>query len=116
MPYTDELLLQEVQRISSALERIAHALENAPTPTPQTAIAKSKTEYCSEKQAAEIMGLSVAWFQRMRVYGGGPPFTKMGRAVRYRVCDLHAFMALSRFEHTTEADARRKKNSGTLDN
>ena len=46
----------------------------------------------SEKEAAKITGLSVAWFQRKRWAGGGPPFVKIGRAVRYRETDLNAYI------------------------
>lgn len=35
------------------------------------------------KEAAVRTGYSVAWFQRKRWEGGGPPFRKMGTAVRY---------------------------------
>ena len=46
----------------------------------------------SEKKAAEIIGLSEAWFQRKRWQGGGIPYVKIGRAVRYRESDLTAFI------------------------
>jgi predicted DNA-binding transcriptional regulator AlpA len=36
-----------------------------------------------ERDAARILGLSVAWLQRKRWEGGGPPYIKIGRAVRY---------------------------------
>ncbi len=37
----------------------------------------------TEKQAAEICGYSVYWFQRKRWAGGGPPYRKIGHSVRY---------------------------------
>lgn len=35
------------------------------------------------KEAAARTGYSAAWFQRQRWLGSGPPFRKMGTAVRY---------------------------------
>lgn len=46
----------------------------------------------TEKQAAELTGLSVFWFQRKRWEGGGPPFVKFARAVRYKESDLAAWI------------------------
>ena len=44
-------------------------------------------------QAAERVGLSVSTLNKLRIYGGGPRFLKLGRAVRYRVDDLDAWLA-----------------------
>ncbi len=41
-----------------------------------------------EQDAAPIVGMSVAWLQRKRWEGGGPPYVKYDRAVRYRESDL----------------------------
>ncbi|HEV2545763.1 MAG TPA: helix-turn-helix domain-containing protein [Stellaceae bacterium] len=46
----------------------------------------------TEKEAANITGFSVYWFQRKRWEGGGPPFVKFQRAVRYRESDLVAWI------------------------
>lgn len=35
------------------------------------------------KEAAARTGYSVAWFQRQRWLGSGPPYRKIGRTVRY---------------------------------
>ena len=45
-----------------------------------------------EKEAAEILTLSVAWCQRKRWEGGGPPYIKFDRAVRYRKSELLAWI------------------------
>jgi len=42
----------------------------------------------NQKQVAEILGKSTAWLERMRWKGGGPPFRKFGRHVRYSLDDL----------------------------
>lgn len=43
-------------------------------------------------QAADYLGLAVSTLNKWRCHGGGPVFIKMGRAVRYRVEDLEAFI------------------------
>jgi hypothetical protein len=48
--------------------------------------------YLTTAQASRLTGLSVAWFERSRWAGGGPPFVKLGSAVRYPLDELHAFM------------------------
>lgn len=49
-------------------------------------------ELISEKIAARMVGLSVSWFQKRRVYDDGPPFYKVGGAVRYDVSELQQWM------------------------
>ena len=50
------------------------------------------TQLLDEKQAAALLKLSVKCLQGWRVRGGGPPFVKLGRAVRYEVPALEAFV------------------------
>ena len=40
------------------------------------------------KEAAEYLGLSEATLAKKRSCGGGPPYRKLGRAVRYSPDDL----------------------------
>jgi predicted DNA-binding transcriptional regulator AlpA len=44
-------------------------------------------------EAAYLAGLSVRTFESLRLRGGGPPFVKLGRAVRYRRGDVLAWAA-----------------------
>jgi predicted DNA-binding transcriptional regulator AlpA len=48
--------------------------------------------YLSTAEASRMTGLSVAWFERQRWSGGGPPFVKLGAAVHYPIDDLNAWM------------------------
>lgn len=45
-----------------------------------------------ERDAANILGMSIAWMQKARYLGNGPRYVKVagqsGRAVRYKVSDL----------------------------
>ena len=40
-------------------------------------------EYLNTKQAAERYGLSGSWPAKLRVFGGGSPYLKLGRRVLY---------------------------------
>jgi len=44
-------------------------------------------------EAAQLLGLAKSTLNKWRVYGTGPTFIKLGRAVRYRRSDLDAYMA-----------------------
>lgn len=45
------------------------------------------------REAAWHLGLAISTLNKWRVYGDGPVFVKLGRAVRYRREDLEAFIA-----------------------
>lgn len=59
-----------------------------------------------ESQAASILGMSIAWLQRARSYGGGPPYIKFNHAVRYRQSDLEAWIE-QRVQNSTSDDGGR---------
>ena len=50
------------------------------------------TQLMDEKAAAALLHVSVKALQGWRSRGGGPPFVKVGRCVRYRPEDLQAFV------------------------
>jgi len=60
--------------------------------------------YLTTHQAAEIINLSVAWLERMRWAGGGPPYVKLSKAVRYPLDELNAWMR-SRIRTSTTEEA-----------
>lgn len=45
------------------------------------------------KIAAAYLGISKSTLEKMRVNGGGPPFLKLGRSVRYRADDLDRWLS-----------------------
>ena len=47
--------------------------------------------YINEHVAAEFVGFTVAFLQNLRSRGGGPPYSKIGRQVRYRRRDIAAW-------------------------
>ena len=46
----------------------------------------------TETEAADLLRQKVKTLQARRVSGGGPPYVKLGRNVRYRLSDLHAYI------------------------
>lgn len=52
--------------------------------------------------AAEHIGLSVSTLNKLRVFGGGPVFLKLGRRVKYDVADLDAWLASRRRRSTSD--------------
>ena len=61
--------------------------------------------YTDERGASARLMLSVSTLQKMRVSGRGPKFCKIGKAVRYRVADLDAYMASCLVSSTSEKAA-----------
>lgn len=46
----------------------------------------------SQKEVAEILGVTEAWLEKMRYNGGGIPYCKIGRAVRYQISEVYAYI------------------------
>jgi predicted DNA-binding transcriptional regulator AlpA len=53
-------------------------------------------------EAAGYVGLAPVTLERMRLTGEGPPFAKLGRAVRYRLQDLDNWVASRLVRSTSE--------------
>ena len=49
-------------------------------------------ERLNNRQAAEYLGLKETTLNKWRCHGGGPPYIKLGRLIRYRKADLDAFL------------------------
>lgn len=52
--------------------------------------------------AAQRLGLSVSTLNKLRVFGGGPVFLKLGRRVVYDPADLDAWLASKRRRSTSD--------------
>ncbi len=55
--------------------------------------------------AAAYLGLSPATLEKWRVQGGGPPFERLGRSVRYKVTALDAWASERSARNTSDARA-----------
>ncbi|PHR62652.1 MAG: DNA-binding protein [Robiginitomaculum sp.] len=53
-------------------------------------------------QTARRLGLSQSTLAKMRLYGNGPAYSKLGRRVVYRPSDLEAWITANRFQSTSE--------------
>lgn len=47
-------------------------------------------------RAAEYLGISKSLLDKLRCYGGGPTFAKIGRTVIYTTADLDSWLATKR--------------------
>jgi excisionase family DNA binding protein len=63
-------------------------------------------KYLKPSEAAELLRSSKSTLAKRRIYGGGPPFLRIGRVIRYRQSDLHRWMDESSTSHATTRTAR----------
>ena len=61
------------------------------------------SEYGSVQVAARMLDLSESKMNKLRVYGGGPPFVKFGATVRYHIPSLLEWAAAQTRRSTSEA-------------
>jgi predicted DNA-binding transcriptional regulator AlpA len=61
-------------------------------------------EYVDTRKLAEITGISASTWNKRRLTGDTPPFTKIGKSVRYHVATVKAWMA-ERERHSTSESA-----------
>jgi hypothetical protein len=59
-------------------------------------------KYLRTGEAARYARLSGSVFAKMRCYGGGPRFAKIGRIVVYGIADLDAWLASKTFNSTSQ--------------
>lgn len=64
--------------------------------------ANAITPVLRTQEAAAYCGSSASTFEKLRLTGGGPTYSKMGRRVVYRVEDLDAWLAASRRRSTSD--------------
>lgn len=68
------------------------------------------SDMVTEKQTAQIIGMSVQFLRQSRMDGhranrtSGPPYHKIGRSVRYKVGDLIAWIERHRVEPNEAID------------
>jgi len=62
----------------------------------------SSDTYLTPPEAAAYLRTSPSTLAKRRLYGGGPAFTRIGRAIRYHREDLDVWMAGRRVRSTSE--------------
>jgi len=60
------------------------------------------------REAARRLGLSASTLAKMRLYGTGPNYSKLGSRVVYRAEDLEAWVEANRYRSTSEYTARQE--------
>jgi predicted DNA-binding transcriptional regulator AlpA len=65
----------------------------------------AKDRYVDDIDTAEILGLSRSYLRQLRLRGGGPRFSTFGRAIRYRIGDVHDWAASKSATSTSERAA-----------
>jgi predicted DNA-binding transcriptional regulator AlpA len=67
-------------------------------------------ELLTETQVWSRYGLSIPWQRRTRREGRGPRFLKLGKMVRYRRCDIEAYLAANTVEpkHSSQGQVARQ--------
>jgi predicted DNA-binding transcriptional regulator AlpA len=58
--------------------------------------------YYSPKDAAAYLRTSPSTLAKRRLYGTGPRYCRIGRAIRYRKSDLDEFMAVNTVSSTSD--------------
>jgi len=69
-------------------------LSKTSTPSGQSAADRltATSVMLTPKQAARHLNLSVSWLAKRRLAGDGPPYVKLGGAVRYAEASLQQWM------------------------
>jgi predicted DNA-binding transcriptional regulator AlpA len=63
-----------------------------------TAPAQPAYTVLRERDAANYIGMSRAWFRQGRMHGRGPVFVRTGRSIRYLTRDLDAWLDAHRVD------------------
>ncbi len=66
--------------------------------------ASDNSDWITEVQASDITSMSVHWFRKKRMVGDGIPYSKIGRACRYRRTDVVEWMESRQIRSTSEYD------------
>jgi len=57
-----------------------------------TTLNKGNNRLLTEKEVAAFLNLSCSWLQHKRLSGGSIPYIKCGRAIRYRLDEVRAYI------------------------
>jgi hypothetical protein len=61
-------------------------------------------ELLTTGQAAQRLGVSISYLNKLRLYGGGPVFVKIGAKVVYDPADLAEWIDARKHRSTSEYD------------
>jgi hypothetical protein len=61
-----------------------------------------RRKWLRSKPAAEYLDIGESTLAKLRCYGGGPPFAKLGNTVIYDIADLDAFAEARKVRNTSD--------------
>jgi predicted DNA-binding transcriptional regulator AlpA len=70
----------------------------------------SPNEYVNVKDLATLTGISASTWNKRRLTGDTPPFTKIGKSVRYHVPTVKEWLAQHQRRSTSESTAPVARN------
>ena len=85
-----------------------------PRPTTQRGQMSDTTRALTEREVADMLGLSVATLRAWRHKGKGPRFLRLGRSVRYLPSDVADFVRASAVDTTSVSSSDDESESGEL--
>lgn len=85
-----------------------------PRPTTQRGQMSDTTRALTEREVADMLGLSVATLRAWRHRGKGPRFLRLGRSVRYLPSDLDDFVRASAVDTRSVSSSDGESEIGEL--
>ena len=85
-----------------------------PRPTTQRGQMSDTTRALTEREVADMLGLSVATLRAWRHRGKGPRFLRLGRSVRYLPADVADFVRASAVDTTSVSSSDDESEIGEL--
>jgi hypothetical protein len=67
-------------------------------------LARSAGEFVDVDAASRILDVSTSYLNKSRLTGGGPPYAKFGKSVRYNVAVLRSWAAAQTRRSTSESE------------
>lgn len=67
--------------------------------------------WVGEAQVSAITNMSLAWLRKKRITGGGIPYSKMGRTVKYRLDIVQEYMDQRMVSSTSEYQSNHKNGA-----
>ena len=60
--------------------------------------------YIDTKQVAQLLGLSISTIKRLRKRSSGPPYSRVGKQIRYFVPDVRNWMISNQNRHKRDVE------------
>lgn len=71
-------------------------------------------KYINDQELAKMIDMSRNWLQIMRLRGGGPPFIKIGAAVRYDLAEVIVWLEARKCRTTSDLSYKQAREADNL--